>query len=314
MSRRPIAVLAMALAGLLSAPAGAQSTAIPLTPGQPQQITLPAGQITTSWVVDVPAGITHMRLELAATNPSHDVDLLLRKHTPFELRAEANLGVDVNQLFDQAHYRSAGELGDEFLVIDAANAIPLSEGRWYLGLINFASVAADARLSLSLAAQAPVADIQFVFDSAGSSQRPCDTSGWNSSEPRTPERGNPGTTLGEQRRFAAQEAARLLTQQVRPRVPVRVEACWNDLGDASGTASLWPRPAHRVCSSTTSASGPTCPASSAATPGTPRPPPRSSWEPPAAASAEAAAQRRSTSARPSTTVLTRSVRPPSTTG
>lgn len=234
MSSRLGAVVAMGLAGLLSPPAGAQSTAIPLTPGQAQQITLPAGQITTSWVVDVPAGVSHMRLELVAANPSHDVDLLLRKHTPFELRAEANQGVDVNQLFDQAHYRSAGELGDEFLVIDAANAIPLIEGRWYLGLINFASVAADARLSVSLAAQAPVADIQFVFDSAGSSQRPCDTSGWNSSEPRTPERGNPGTTLGEQRRFAAQEAARLLTRQVRPRVPVRVEACWNDLGDATG--------------------------------------------------------------------------------
>ncbi len=226
--------LVLALSAALAPSLGlAQATEIPLTAEQPRDITLSPSSLSNSWVVDVPAGARHMRLELVASDTSRDVDLLLRKGSAFDLRTDG--GVDINQIFDQAHYRSASSGGDEYLVISDANAIPLSAGRWYLSLINFASVAVDARLSVSFAEQAPTSSVQFVFDHAGTSARPCDTSGWTDATPRAPERGNTGTTLGEQRRLAAQEAARLLTDQLKPRVPVRIQACWADLGDATGT-------------------------------------------------------------------------------
>lgn len=226
------AALALALA-LQPGVAEAQEQLIPLTPGLPRDINLAASSLSNSWVVDVPADAGHMRLELVAADASRDLDLLVRRGSPFDLRTEG--GVDVNQIFDQAHYRSASAGGNEFLVISKANPIPLSAGRWYLSLINFESVPVAARLSVSLAQESPTASIEFVFDSPGSAQRPCDVSGWNNAEPRTPERGNQGTTLGQQRRIAAEEAARLLTEQLKPRVPVRVQACWSDLGDATGS-------------------------------------------------------------------------------
>lgn len=210
----------------------AQSGLIPLSPEQPREITLSASSLSTSWAIDVPHGMRHMRLELQANDRSRDIDLLLRKGSPFDLRTDG--GLDLNQVWDQAHYRSASDGGDEYLVISDANAIPLGAARWYLSVVNFESVPVNARLSVSFAEHAPVADVQFVFDHPGTTQRPCDISGWTDPSPRTPERGNTGSTLGEQRRLAAQEAARLLTEQLKPRVPVRVQACWADLGDATG--------------------------------------------------------------------------------
>ena len=210
----------------------AQSTGIPLVPGQVQTVQLPASGLSTSWVVDVPAGAKHMRLELQASNPARDVDLVLRKGSPFDLRIEG--AVDVDQLFDQAHYRSVSSAGDEFIVVSDVNAVPLAPGRWHIGVLNFESSPIDARLSVRFANEPEFADVQFVFDDPGTTQRPCDVSGWTDATSRTPERGNSGTTLGEQRREAAREAARLLTEQLKPRVPVRVQACWSDLGDATG--------------------------------------------------------------------------------
>ncbi|SDD11368.1 hypothetical protein [Aquimonas voraii] len=211
----------------------AQSTPLALLPGQPQELQIPGRQITTSWVVDVPADARRMRLELAAANPAQDVDLLLRRGTPFDLRTEG--GIDVNQFFDQAHYRSASAGGEEFLLVSDANPIALSPGRWHIGLVNFDSAPADASLTVSFQQEESAhAQVEFVFDHAGTTQNPCDTSGWNDSTPLEPARGNPGTTLGEQRREAARAAARLLSEQLKPRLPVRIQACWSDLGDATG--------------------------------------------------------------------------------
>ena len=211
----------------------AQSTNLPLTPGQPQTLQLPANGLSTSWVVDVPAGVRQMRVELLASNTARDIDLVLRKGSPFDLRIEGT--VDVDQLFDQAHYRSVSSAGDEYIVVSDANAIALAPGRWFIGVVNFEASAVDAQLTARFASEPLYSDVQFVFDDPGTAQRPCDTSGWTDPTPRTPERGNVGTTLGEQRREAAREAARLLTEQLRPRIPVRIQACWSDLGDATGT-------------------------------------------------------------------------------
>jgi len=222
---------------LLLSPSAAvigQEALIALTPGTPVQVSLDRQAVTNSYAVDVPAGARHMRLELIAADLSKDIDLLLRAGSAFDLRTDG--GIDASQLFDQAHYRSASSRGDEYLVITPANAIPLAAGRWHLSLINFESAAVDATLSVNFPDADPAATIEFVFTDPGTTARRCDISGWTDPQPRTPERGNSGTTLGEQRRLAAQEGARLLTQQLSPRVPIRVQACWSDLGDATGNS------------------------------------------------------------------------------
>lgn len=226
--------LSVVLALLASTSSLAQQSGIALQPGVPQSVSLPANAVTSSYYVDVPPGALSLSVQLRAADTSQDVDLLVRFEKPFELRVED--GVDVGMMFDQAQYRSVSSSGDEQLVITSANSIPLRAGRWHLALVNFAQTAVSATLSASVASSVQTAAIELVFDDPGTSQRPCDLSGWNATEARPPVRGNSGTTLGQQRRLAAQEAARLLTVELAPRVPVRVQACWSDLGDASGSS------------------------------------------------------------------------------
>lgn len=235
MGPRHLALCILATASPLQA-IEAQNSFIPLPAGQPLSIEIPAGRQSTSWVIDVPAGTRSMRIDLRASNPGQDLDLLLRKATPFDVRLDRLGRVDIGQMFDQSHFKSVSQGGEELLIVSDVNTIPLSAGRWYLGVVNFSSQTAAASLKVDLRTQASTEAIELVFDNAGTAQSPCDTSGWNSTESRTPVRGNSGTTLGQQRRLAAQEAARLLTQQLRPRVPVRIQMCWSDLGDASGNS------------------------------------------------------------------------------
>lgn len=54
--------------------------------------------------------------------------------------------------------------------------------------------------------------------------------GFNSTEPRSPIGGNPGTTLGEQRRAVFEEAARVWGRYLQSAVPIRVEAEFTLLG------------------------------------------------------------------------------------
>ncbi|WP_395789664.1 hypothetical protein [Aquimonas sp.] len=216
--------------------AQAQVEFIAVQPGTPVSMTINPSSVVSSYSIDVPAGPRGMRLELRASDLSKDVDLLLRYGSPFELRNQGGARVDIQQLFDQAQYRSTGGGGDEFLLIHEGNAIPLRAGRWHLAIVNFEDTPISATLSASLTATTQAAAIEVVFDHAGTASRPCDVSGWNAAEARSPIRGNTGTTLGQQRRLAAQEAARLLTTQLQPRVPVRIQACWSDLGSATGNS------------------------------------------------------------------------------
>jgi hypothetical protein len=225
-------IFALLLGVFASASSLAQQSGIPLVPGSQQTISLNGSSVTASYFIDVPAGSRSLNLQLRASDTSRDVDLLLRHDKPFDLRPEG--GVDISMLYDQAHYRSISSGGDEYLIVTTANAVPLRAGRWHLALVNLTANTVSATLNASLANSIQPASIEMVFDDAGTASSPCDTSGWNASEARTPVRGNSGTTLGQQRRLAAQEAARLLTQEISPRVPVRVRACWRDLGDTSG--------------------------------------------------------------------------------
>jgi hypothetical protein len=210
----------------------AQASFIPVQSGTPVSTSIQGSSLTSSYVVDVAEGQRSLRVELRGGDPTRDLDLLIRYGSPFDIRAGE--AIDVNQLFDQAHYRSASSGGDEYVLIDQSNGIPLRAGRWYLLLINFDANQVPMTLSATASSTVPVAAIEMIFNDPGTSERPCDLSGWNATEVRSPVGGNTGTSLGEQRRLAAEEAARQLTLQLSPRVPVRVQACWEDLGDASG--------------------------------------------------------------------------------
>jgi hypothetical protein len=228
----------LGLLGLAAtAPSLAQQSGIALQPGAPVSLSLQAESATSSYYIDVPQGPRSLSVQLRAADTAKNVDLLLRYEPAFELRPEG--GIDVDMLYQQAQYRSASNGGDEQIVVTSANAIPLRAGRWHLTLVNFEPSSVTATLSASLATSIQPAAIEMVFDDAGTTQDPCDTSGWNASEARTPVRGNTGTTLGQQRRLAAQEAARLLTLELAPRVPVKIQACWEDLTDPeSGSTTL----------------------------------------------------------------------------
>ena len=224
--RLPLIALAL---WLTMTAAHAQSTPTLLTPETPLQFDIAGQSVVNSIAFDVPQGVRQARVQLRAADPSREVNLYLRRATPFDLRPP---GIDLLQLIDQSQYRSVSRRGDEFVVISDANTVPLSAGRWHLAAVNLSEQATSATLELAFWDQPQVAPMEIVFGDP--SVQNCDPAPWYDTSVRSPIRGNSGTTLGDQRRRATQEAVRLLTEELRPRVPVRLRACWRDLGDASG--------------------------------------------------------------------------------
>lgn len=220
----------MLLGALALTPVQAQQPPVLIPPGAPLQVELAPTSASTQLAVDVPEGARQMRLSLRAANPAQRVDLYARYGTPFELRGE---GVDPVQLRDQAQYKSTSSGGDEFLVISDANPTPLAPGRWYVAVINWSSAPTTIDLQTQFWDSPQVAPIEVRFDLTSND---CSVSAWSDASPRSPVRGNSGGTLGQQRQLATQEAARLLTEQLRPRVPIRVQACWGSLGPATGNS------------------------------------------------------------------------------
>jgi hypothetical protein len=239
MMRRAFASAALATAIALPAQAAPE---IALQPGVSQTFTAAALSTSNAFYVDVPESAKTLVVELNATaagpnGARPDIDLLLRHGSPIPDRQPDGLAADPEWLFDQAQYRSASSEDEEFIIVSAASQIPLRPGRWFVSVLNFAGFAASAEIRASLRDELQVVPIEIVFDSVGSSSEPCDANAWNDAAPRTPIRGNNGTTLGQQRRNAMNEAARLLTEELKPTVPIRINACWRDLGPAPDDTS-----------------------------------------------------------------------------
>lgn len=230
MSLRRFAFVMLAILGSAPTAALSQEALQLVAPGAPLQFQMEGQSAVTRVAVDVPAGTRQMRLSLLAANPAQKVDLYTRGGSPFELRGA---GIDPSQVIDQSQYRSTSRGGDEFVTISDANPIPLTPGRWYIAVINWSAAPATVTLQAEFWSQPQVAPIQVRFDLPGED---CDVAPWDDASPRTPVRGNNGTTLGQQRRLATLEAARLLSEELRPRVPIRVRACWRDLGAATGNS------------------------------------------------------------------------------
>jgi hypothetical protein len=216
------------LLGLFLLSLGVAANAAPsveLRPGQPLAVTLPANGFSNAVFIDVPAGAERLTVRLDADNPAQDVDLLLRYGAPFPNTSYDGRAPLADWLIEHAQFRSVSARGDESVVISPASKQPLRGGRLYLSLVNFSGSAAPATLSATFGASADYVPFDLQFDNTASE---CNVAGWNDPAPRAPLRGNPGTTLGEQRRNAMQEAARLMAEELRPNAPIRMQLCWKD--------------------------------------------------------------------------------------
>lgn len=229
-------LLAALLLAAGSLPALAQ---VLLTPGQSRQFQLPANALSTELAIDVPAGTRQLHLELQTVGNA-DVDLLLRFGEPFPLNGNAGVFGGLDWLAEHAHYRSISPTGSERITVSRAQHEPVRAGRWHLAVINYAGQPADFSVLATLSQEDPgPAPFTVVFDDqAGCSARGANTFAWFEATAATPVGGNPGTTVGEQRRNAFTRAMEQLRTELPGTAPVRILACWRDLGGTANSATL----------------------------------------------------------------------------
>jgi hypothetical protein len=206
----------------------------PLLIDQPLQLSLPGQTLSNAVFLDVPDAAERLHLRFDATDPEQNIVMLVRFGAPFPLAPEGT-STDVDWLLGHAHYLSMSRGGSESIVITRAGHQPLRSGRWHFSLLNLSQQTADASLRATLGAADEYVPIKMVFDDT---RNGCGVSGWNDSSARQPEGGNSGTTLGQQRRLAMLEAARILSEELRPNAEIRVRACWGEI-EPLGWASPW---------------------------------------------------------------------------
>ena len=219
----------------LVSPLAAQS--VGLVPGQSAAFDLPAGGYTTGLHFDVPAGATAFKVELDSGTPGVDLDLFMRFGNTFSSQNTYGLPMDFDTLQDQAHYFAVSGGAAESIAIGRSNYRPIRAGRWFLSVLNFATVSANSRVKVEFTNTAP-SPLQFDvrFNLAAST---CNIAPWNDVTPAVPVGGNPGTTLGAQRRNAMIEALRQLAAGLDSETPITVRACWDSFAvSPSGGATL----------------------------------------------------------------------------
>lgn len=207
-----------------------------LTPGQVAQFSLPAGAYTTGLHFDVPAGVTSFRVELESDTPGVDLDLFLRFGNAFSSQTAYGRPMSFEALQEQAQYYAVSGGDEETIAIGRANYRPARQGRWHLAVLNFAGVASASRIKVEYSSGEPTPlqfDVHFDLPDAD-----CDIAPWNDPTAATPVGGNPGTTLGQQRRNAMLEALRQLATGLDSQVPITVRACWDALEVQGNSATL----------------------------------------------------------------------------
>jgi hypothetical protein len=202
---------------------------IPLTAGAARSFTLGGNAFTDSFYFDAPADAAQIQFEVTGTT---DLDLLVRYGSPFP-GTEPGASPTSTYLLEGAQYRAISGEPSERIAIGRYNAQPARAGRWYIIVLNFDGTPSNSsvRVTTSTADPGPV-PINVVFDDAtADGSLACSTSEWNDPTPRAAAGGNAGTTVGQQRRNAVLEAARLLSSELRSPVPIRIKACWTDACD-----------------------------------------------------------------------------------
>lgn len=202
---------------------------IDLSDGGAVTFTVPATDaasqvIDFSFFFDTPENLPAARVELADGGAGRDLDLFLRADEPFSSTASAD------DLFDEADFWAISGFGEEFVTLQDFSRPAAGGKRWHLAIVGFPGDAVEATLRVTFSNQ-PAPGNTFVVDFANATGADnCDTGPWNDTAPYTPEGGNNASTLGAARRGAMNRAAELLSAELSSRVPIRIRACWRDLG------------------------------------------------------------------------------------
>ena len=227
-----------AAAMLLAAPAAAAFAQL-LT--APTVVTLAPGQVSQNYTAVVDSSTK--ALTVSINGSGGDLDLFVRYGTPFPEQATSvsYATVDALTINHYAQYHSLSSDSSESITILPDSRFPLRAGNWYVVVANDASSGTGtATLSATLSTVTPVGSITFDFDNpstdASDPTNDCDDSFWNDTTAATPVGGNPGTTLGEQRKNALNYAGQQLVQQLGIQVPLVVDACGAHLGGDKNSA------------------------------------------------------------------------------
>ncbi|MBX3725651.1 MAG: hypothetical protein KF823_07000 [Xanthomonadales bacterium] len=215
------------------------SAQIVLQPGATYSLEMSPNSLLTNTWVEVPEQSRQLIIELRPIG-SGNVDLMTRYGSPFPFEGNAGTFGGLDWLMEHAHYRSFSRGGDHRITVTRAQPIPLRAGRWYVSALNVSNqqVALTLRVSLLDTEPGPV-QFQTVFnDEDACAANGATAAPWTDPTPATPVAGNLGTTLGQQRLIAFNRAATLLGEQLRGTAPVRILACWKDLGGTASDAVL----------------------------------------------------------------------------
>ncbi|MEM9533848.1 MAG: hypothetical protein AAGA23_23215, partial [Pseudomonadota bacterium] len=189
---------------------------------------VPAGEAALSFgfFVDVPANARRVTLQLESQDAARNVDLFVRIGSDFP---EEIAGTQ--ELLDATDFLSRSLGPSESLVLAEFSVSRLPGNQIFIGLLAFEGEESSANLTINASAQ-PVGNVPVLvdFEDADGRTADCDTAPWFDTTPLTPGGGNPATTLGEARRNAMLEAARLLSQDLYSDVPVTINACWANRG------------------------------------------------------------------------------------
>ena len=225
---RRIATLVL---GVVASTGAFAAPSIALTSGTPANFNLAGEQFTNDFYIDV-GPQSRLQLTLSTTDATADLDVLLRYGSPFPDQTFTLLQPTYEYLFEFAQYRSTSSDGSESIDISTYNHQPVRPGRWYVSVLNFTNRGVPATLTARLSNDpTPPVPIEFVYTDPTDD---CGLAPWTDSTSRAPIAGNNGTTLGAQRKNAMAEAARIIGQEIKSPVPLRVQACWEDLGVDDG--------------------------------------------------------------------------------
>ncbi|MEP6484861.1 MAG: pre-peptidase C-terminal domain-containing protein [Rudaea sp.] len=239
MMRRYVNAAYLAIA--LSCFAGAAFAQTALAPNT--TVTLAPGQVSNGYYFDVDASAKSLTFTLSGTGG--DLDLFVRYATPFpqQVTTVQYATVDGEMINRYAQYHSINSTSNDSITILPDNRFPLKAGRWYVTVANDAlSGIGTGTLTATVSTVAPVGSITFDFGHPSTdpndATNDCDDSFWTDTTAATPVGGNPGTTLGEQRKNALDYAGQQLVQQLGIQVPLVVHACGAHLGGDGDSAPL----------------------------------------------------------------------------
>ena len=235
-ARNRLFVLAAAVAAA-STPMAGFAAATQLQPGTQYNISFQAGGLTSGYIA-VDASAKQLTVNVIGTGG--DVDLFLRYGSPFPDCSTTSCSYDMIQRY--AQYHSMSSSSNESIVVTNASTIPLAAGNWYVVAINGSNSSATATLTVTPSATVSTASINLDFGNpstnASDPTQNCDVAPWSDATAVATVNGNPGTTLGDQRKNALQYAVQQLATQLNTPVPITVHACWAHLGGTATRATL----------------------------------------------------------------------------